>query len=206
MVIMTKILGYGEDALTLWALKNKLSIILNAFDDQTNPGNCIVFYRPSFGRSGGALSAQFGEFDGLVASKQKIYLVESKWDNNSQYNKKEVILRPEQILRHKTLKWYLNNWNLAYSEKNWDILKEKQDFLSEKLVPPKDSLLAKNLQFILTNLLGNLTIGDKVNVENVLLFFYDKNCSTPPTQVNGDFKIVPIEYGEENKNNFIYLV
>jgi len=66
---MTKILGYGEDALTLWALKNKLSISLNAFEDQTNPEDCIVFYRPSFGRSGGTLSAQFGEFDALVASR-----------------------------------------------------------------------------------------------------------------------------------------
>lgn len=72
---MTKIMGYGEDALTIWALKNKLSIILGAFNDQTDPKDCLVFYRPSFGRSGGSGSAEFGEFDAIVASKQKIYLI-----------------------------------------------------------------------------------------------------------------------------------
>jgi len=202
---MSRIFGYGEDALTLWALKNKLSVILNAFNDPSDPEDCVVFYRPSFGRSGGNLSAQFGEFDAIVASKQAIYLVESKWDNNSRFDKKEVVLRSEQVLRHQLLKWYINNWDLTYSAENWDKIREKQGSISYKVIPPKTSLLAKNLQFILTNLIGNLSSGDKVIVENVLLFFYNHACSKPPAQVNGDFKIVPIEYGEENKNNFISL-
>ena len=202
---MSRIFGYGEDALTLWALKNKLAVILNAFNDPSNPEDCVVFYRPSFGRSGGNLSAQFGEFDAIVASKQAIYLVESKWDNNSRFDKKEVVLRSEQVLRHQLLKWYINNWDLTYSAENWDKIREKQGSISYKVIPPKTSLLAKNLQFILTNLIGNLSSGDKVIVVNVLLFFYNHACSKPPAQVNGDFKIVPIEYGEENKNNFISL-
>ena len=47
---MIKILGYGEDAFTLWALKHRTSKILEAFKEQTAPSDCLIFYRPSFGR------------------------------------------------------------------------------------------------------------------------------------------------------------
>ena len=79
-------MGYGEDALTLWALKKQLTKILGTFKDSTDMVDCLVFYRPSFGRSGGPNSAEFGEFDAIVASKERIYLIESKWDNHSNYN------------------------------------------------------------------------------------------------------------------------
>jgi len=79
---MRQIIGYGEDAFTLWALKHKTSIILNSFQDQTAPSDCLFFYRPSFGRSGGEESAEFGEFDAIIGSSDNIYLIESKWDNS----------------------------------------------------------------------------------------------------------------------------
>ncbi len=58
-----QILGYGEDALTLWALQNKLMEILKFLDDSSDQPECKIFFRPSFGRRGGAGSSQFGEFD-----------------------------------------------------------------------------------------------------------------------------------------------
>ena len=57
------ILGYGEDPLTFWALKSKLSNILEKLEDESEPSDCLIFYRPSFGRSGGAQRAEFGEFE-----------------------------------------------------------------------------------------------------------------------------------------------
>lgn len=75
---MGKIFGYGEDALTLWLLKNQPHEILRQFNDEGKPSDCLVFYRPSFGRSGGPDSAEFGEFDAILASKENVYLIESK--------------------------------------------------------------------------------------------------------------------------------
>ena len=49
-----KVLGYGEDALTLWALQNRLIQILDFLDDPSGPPECKVFFRPSFGRRGGS--------------------------------------------------------------------------------------------------------------------------------------------------------
>jgi hypothetical protein len=54
---MVKILGYGEDTLTLWAMKEHIGKILKEFEDPTLSSDCLVFYRPSFGRSGGEDSA-----------------------------------------------------------------------------------------------------------------------------------------------------
>ena len=66
-------IGYGEDSLTLWALKNRLADILDD-DDDTSLEECKIFYRPSFGRRNG-----IGEFDFIIVSNIKIYLGESKW-------------------------------------------------------------------------------------------------------------------------------
>ena len=78
-----ELLGYGEDGLTLWAIKNRLDTILDKLKDDSDPNNCLVYYRPSFGRRGGLKSAQFGEFDFILLSEHGIYLVESKWDKLS---------------------------------------------------------------------------------------------------------------------------
>ena len=84
---MSKILGYGEDALTLWALKHHVPKILEEFQDKTPILDCLVFYRPSFGRHGQANSSVFGEFDAILASRKNIYLIESKWDNLTQFDR-----------------------------------------------------------------------------------------------------------------------
>jgi hypothetical protein len=106
---MGQIFGYGEDALTLWLLKNRPDEILKRYNDKTEPSGCRVFYRPSFGRNGGKDSAEFGEFDAILASKENVYLIESKWDNHRKDNQKELRLRDEQTTRHKVFRWYLNN-------------------------------------------------------------------------------------------------
>ena len=106
---MSKLFGYGEDFLTLWAINEQLQEILGRFEYHVTPSDCLVFYRPSFGRSGGKDSAEFGEFDAIIATKQNTYLIENKWDNLSNYKKKRIVLREEQIVRHKVFTWYLTH-------------------------------------------------------------------------------------------------
>jgi len=47
------IIGYGEDGLTAWAVTHRLADILKALDDPTAPSDCMVVFRPSFGRAHG---------------------------------------------------------------------------------------------------------------------------------------------------------
>ena len=182
---MSTIFGYGEDALTLWLLKNQPTEILKRFNDKTSPSDCIIFYRPSFGRSGGPESAEFGEFDAIMASKENVYLIESKWDNHRLTNRTELILRPEQTERHEIFKWYLSNAD------NWDELAETK--LAKKIAPP-NSLLATNLQYVLSQLRQCCPNSAKSDhVKNVLLYFHSPK-SRPPQKVSDGFTIVAVEY------------
>jgi hypothetical protein len=95
-----QILGYSEDALTLWTLKQNISKILGEFQDNTTVSGCIAFYRPSFGGHGKDGSAIFGEFDAIIVSKQNIYLIESKWENHTDFSNEDFPLENHQILRH----------------------------------------------------------------------------------------------------------
>lgn len=202
------ILGYGEDCLTLWALKNHISEIQNTFQDKTNPR--IIFYRPSFGRRGGDNSAIFGEFDAIFASSENIYLIESKWDNNSEFRTRTIYIKPVQETRHHIFSWYLQHWHEKYVN-NWAtfIKEQKSDFhikFPTKEIAPPDSLLARNIEFILTALQrGYGKIPSEENIKDVLLFFYNKNRSTPPSNVGKGFELVNIDYSQEITGNFINL-
>src|SRR5206468_2361518 len=74
--------GYGEDGLTYWALTQRRAEFLHAVGDRTIPDDCLLFFRPSFGRAAGLTSPQFGEFDSILASRAAVYLIESKWDGS----------------------------------------------------------------------------------------------------------------------------
>lgn len=207
---MCKIFGYGEDAFTLWGLKHHTAKILETFQDQTNPSDCLVFFRPSFGRSGRKDSAEFGEFDAILASSENIYLIESKWDNLSDFNDEKVTIKSVQKIRHHIFRWYLARWNPKYS-KDWQgfVRDHTPDFKKKfngKKIAPSDSLLAKNLQFILTMLQRHCrNLSSERNIKNVLLFFYDRNRSTPPIKISEDFNLVSIDYSQEIMSNFIAL-
>ena len=207
---MCKIFGYGEDAFTLWALKYHTSDILKSFQDQTAPSNCLIFYRPSFGRSGGEKSAEFGEFDAILVSSENIYLIESKWDNLSEYEDEELVLEEKQELRHHIFSWYITHWNEKYSNDWESFTKEQMDDFQRKFpkkkIAPVDSILATNLQFILTILQKRCKkFSSEGNIKNVLLFFYNRKRSTPPTKISRQFNLVGIDYSQEMKGNFITL-
>jgi len=203
---MSEILGYGEDALTLWALRRFTSFILDP-SDKTLPSDCLILYRPSFGRRSKENSSVFGEFDAILASRQNIYLIESKWDNLTEFKDEKLIIRREQLLRHRIFSWYLTHWNEKYSGKWASFRKEQQhnfNFEGKQMAPVK-SLLAINLESVLNRLLEHCKeFSSESNIKNVLLFFY-RGIPKPSFEVERTFRLIPIDYGKGMLGNFIVL-
>lgn len=171
----------------------------------------LFFYRPSFGRSGGKGSAEFGEFDAIVASRKSIYLIESKWDNLSNYKKERLLLREEQLTRHRVFAWYLTHWDKKYAGKWQEFVDDnRSDFIAGKKLPDgekgKQSLLAANLESILNKLLDHCKgFSSHDNVKNILLFFYNNAKSKPPKETNPNFFPIPINYENSIEDNLIPL-
>ena len=182
----SSIIGYGEDFLTFWAITKKIDEFKVQLDEVTNTQDWKVIYRPSFGRAGGIDSAQFGEFDSIIITPKKGYLIESKWDRSSIPNG-VLKLNDIQLLRHEILTWYHNNWK----GENWDSFVESNrvqfsNTFEGKLIAPTGSLLSKNLQTILS------LLHEVKQLEDVLLFLYKKK--RPLFDIPERFKKVIIKY------------
>lgn len=213
---MNEILGYGEDAFTFWALKRRLSEILKDLHDQTEPSDCLIFFRPSFGRRGGRGRAEFGEFDAILASPQNIYLIESKWDNLSENKNEQIELIDEEVLRHKIFSWYLRNWDAQKYSGDWQ--KFKIDFesnftgtknFSDRKIAPSGSRLAKNLEFVLNKLQEHCKrySCEYGKPRNILLYFHGNKSEEIKRVAAGDlnFEVVNISYSEYTSGNFVPL-
>jgi len=203
------ILGYGEDALTLWSLKNRLGFILDALKDPSDISKCRAFFRPSFGRSGGKKSSQFGEFDFIILAEQHLYLGESKWDRSSEKIDNGLIdLRPEQLLRHKLFKFYIDEWAFGnytgwseFESRGKELMRLQQ---IDKPIAPTGSLLATNLQTVLRIIRDHYST--KPGIRNVLLYFYSSdNGGQPVSEAGSDFEVVNIDYSEDIFDNYIQL-
>lgn len=206
---MMDILAYGEDALTLWAITKKLPTILQALDDQTDPSQCQVLFRPSFGRSGGPKSSQFGEFDFIVLASQRLYLGESKWQHSSEKVVAGVMtLREEQLNRHRLFKFYVEEWALGdYTD--WNKFQAEAPSKLKTLgitkpIAPAGSLLAANLQTVLGTIQKHFP--SMPEVQNVLLFLHrGPSTLSFPAEAGDDFKVVLLDYAEVAENNFLRL-
>ncbi len=201
-----EILAYGEDALTLWAMKYKVYEILKQMGDKSKISDCKIFYRPSFGRSGGINSSQFGEFDFIITSKNNVYLGESKWIGSSEIINETIQLRGEQLLRHKIFSCYLECW-LKNKCSSWNELSQKlrTDFDDKgisKPIAPIDSLLASNIQTILEIMKQHFQ--SLPEIKNVLLYFY-KTKNKLPHEVNKNFKLILIDYSDVTVGNLIKI-
>jgi hypothetical protein len=204
-----QIFGYGKDALTLWALQNRLDTMLQAVDDTSSTESCQVFFRPSFGRSGGVKSAQFGEFDFIILAKTCLYLGESKWTRSAEKLDQGILeLRPGQLLRHRLFKFYVEHWAFG-SYVTWDEFRTKaqielQNLGIEKPLAPTNSLLAENLQTVLGIIQTHYSFLSKM--QNVLLCLHDGVADELlPQGASGDFVVVTIDYSEAAVANFIRL-
>lgn len=185
---MVDIVGYGEDALTYWTLSTRLEWILKELGDSSRPNDCMVFYRPSFGRSGGPNSAQFGEFDAILATPVKVYLIESKWGGSSEVKDGAIHLRDEQMLRHELFHKYRELWGTG-KFKDWSEFNDQfQGKILGKRIAPAGSKLARNLDQILRILRGYSS-----QTQNVLLYFY-RDDQGPPRTVDPGFHLITCRY------------
>lgn len=206
------IIAYGEDALTLWAMTRKLGQVLNDLGDQTNPSRCQAFFRPSFGRGGGANSAKFGEFDFIILADHHLYLGESKWSERRAGVDKELLsLTPSQLARHHVFKFYLQNSHLA-NDRRWQELVGLEPIKipdemggGSKRVAPASSRLAANLQTVL-RIIGEHYKSRSPKIVDVVLYFHHQAPSgQSPESVSDSFTLVKVDYTEIANDNFIRL-
>jgi hypothetical protein len=203
-----KIFGYGEDALTLWALRHRLSEILEKAGDNSLASRCQIFFRPSFGRRGGSKSSQFGEFDFIILAKNKLYLGESKWDRSPELTcLNSLMIREEQVLRHRLFCFYVREWAFG-QHSSWNqfvceaATKLDQEQI-QKLIAPTGSLLASNLIDIMGMIQRHFTMEPQV--VNLLLFLHNGSKSASPVVMPDDFCLIPIQYSGYLEGNFIRL-
>lgn len=186
-----EILGYGEDALTLWALKNRLGQILRQLGDDSEPSSCRALFRPSFGRRGGENSSQFGEFDFILLSPKRLYLGESKWDRSSEMIAEGGGLRQSQFDRHAIMAHYIWQW-LSVTHEDWaDFVSRAAPLPRGKPLAPIGSLLAANLEIILVKIAD--FYGRRPDIANVLLYLHPSGAK-PTGKKLDKFSVISLEY------------
>jgi hypothetical protein len=201
-----EMIGYGEDALTLWTFRHRLDAVLSQLGNGSSEAECTLFFRPSFGRKGGADSAQFGEFDFILLTPICLYLGEAKWDRSPEASTGTAIhLRPEQVLRHTVFRQYVKEWTCGCYESWRDFLATAEPgWTGEKSIAPVGSLLAENLQKVLRTIRGKYkSTPEKVDV---LLYLHDRDANSgQPTAVSTGFNLVVIDYSTAKFGNFIRM-
>jgi hypothetical protein len=207
-----ELLGYGEDALTLWAVTHRLDELLRKLGDPSEIQQCQVLFRPSFGRRGGTARSEFGEFDFIVLTKQAILLGESKWHRSSEkIIDGELKLRGEQALRHDIMRFYINHFAFK-SYDDWD--KFTRDKVTEfsrmghgKTLAPASSLLANNLQQALYIIRKHF--HSPPQIIDVLLYLHgNSKGSILPSKGPKKFRLVLLDYSaglKEKEGNMISI-
>ena len=162
---MNNVQLYGEDGCTLWSLSTKVNsgecLLIWALRDQqiikSDDDVKTIFYRPSFGRGGSGIK-NFGEFDVILVTVQKVVCIECKW----QADVSKPIIGPVQIRRHIIFQayWEAANKCMLTHGFDWDIVRaslKDSDYFSEgktknrwqRRLVKKGENLAKNLERIL---------------------------------------------------------
>lgn len=203
---MHKIIGYGEDALTYWAMTQKIEYILQKLEDKSNPSDCLLIYRPSFGRRGGLERANFGEFDAILATSYSIYLIESKWNVSSKIKNGRIKLREQEVLRHRIFAWYFKRWD-ANKFQSWSSFVKKyerefKNMFDGKKIADSDSRLSRNLEYVIDQLHNY-----SKKIGNVLIFF-DNEGTSSPTDIDADqeeVKLVIVNYQILDKEGYVEM-
>ena len=137
-------------------------------------------------------------------------MIESKWDGLSPNRKEEIELSDKQVLRHEIFAWYYRNWD-GRRYHSWQEFKEANEAafpFENRRIAPEDSILARNLEFVLNKLHNHGCSGK--GIRNVLLYFYDGRRSKQIKRVKVPgrgiaFEVVNIEYGQYISGGFIPL-
>lgn len=202
------VIGYGEDGLTYLALTQRLPEFLAGLDksDDTEPTDCLLFYRPSFGRRGGPGSPMIGEFDAILGTRQAVYLIESKWSDSSSPGDRVVILEPHQVDRHCIFRSIREAWQRR-SPIAWEDFRaaNPQGFHNRPLAS-LDRTLGRNMDY----LLGRLQ-QSPIEMRDVLLFFRRSARVCPRVvcdkggRILKDFQIVTMNFDPLESSSFFAM-
>ena len=201
-------LGYGEDALTLWALTHQLREVLRLLEDGTAASDATVIFRPSFGRNstrtGGTRRSEFGEFDALIGTPEAAYLIEAKWGSSQENENGEVRLRDEQQRRHTVFRWYLSQWQ-QFGPTSWPDFRQtclpafEAEFPSMTL-PGAGTVLARNLEFVLKTLAPSAR-----RIVDVVLFVSVDGSDMPTRVWPESFRLVMLRADKVGGAGYIRL-
>jgi hypothetical protein len=203
-----EILGYGEDALTLWALRNRHAAILRALGDTSDDARCQVFYRPDFGRGGANGDSGFGAIDFILMTDQALYLGATCWDRAcDRLPDTPLDLRENQRQQHTHFAYYVEDWLIASQVNGRD------GAAASRLPQPRavgTTLASESGRHLTPNLLALLEIirmryGGMPPIANVLLYLYDGDGMPTPGSAADDFIVIPLDYSEDAVGHFINL-
>jgi hypothetical protein len=204
-----QIYGYGEDALTLWAMKYKLGEILAKLDDKSDPDKCTVFYRPSFGRRSGPTRSEFGEPDFILMSETYLYIGESKRIKpDDKKIDKYFKIKDVQKFRNIVFRNYLDKW-LSGNYEKWDEFRANNPTIPDpkyktRRVPETERIQAKNLFSVLKMVKEKYTNGLKL--QDIMLFFHLlPEGKQIPEKTDCGWDVIPINYFEAMRGNFVLI-
>jgi len=185
--------GYGEDVLTLWALRKHLGEILLSVEDESAPDLAKVIYRPSFGRNSSnnpeAPRASFGEFDAIVRTQARIYLIETKWPGSREYKKRarRIDLAQPQVRRHEAMHFYLQRWAEA-QEPEREAFPQTAPANLGLVIPGEESVLRRSLRWVCSC----LDPQEDTPIIDVLLWVGIHEATAPLTVSEPQFRLVVI--------------
>lgn len=195
-----EIFSFGEDALTLWALKHRLPYILGRLGDESFPERCQVFFRPGFGPSHRKTSSpQFGDIDFILLSQTTIYLGASQWHRAEPALENGLLTLPdEQLVHHEVFRCYLKAMKFGIPF-DWQALSQRaapmlQMLSLQRAMPPAGSLLDEKLQTVLQTIHNYYTL--KPQVKDLMLYYHNgSQGNSMPKGANHKFEYVPLNYG-----------
>ena len=203
---MAEIIGYGEDALTIWALLNedvikmilvKAGVKKNKSHDRQIP-KMKIFYRPSFGRNEKCL----GECDAIIGTDTKIFFVECKWTKSKENTSLGIKLDKGQIERNKMLIKY----SKMYFENPEDA---KKQIMSDKGIKGEKTQLWDSFNYVLSKLkndIGRVALQKQDTFRSLLVVFTDKsNIKNKKTNPVDGFTTIHIDLARAakmHKSNF----
>jgi hypothetical protein len=196
-----QVIGYGEDSLTFWAFTQHLAVVMQQLGDGTDPKEFLFFYRPSFGRKGGQYSAEFGEFDGILATQKAVYPIESKWVRSATRGGLATV-KQRQVLRHVIFQWLRKRWQ---PKMTWNNFREAHhsafaaDFHQKPLAPVGTSL-AHNIEFML-----NALAAYPPNVQHVVMAFHREERQIPLGVTPVLFRLVTLPFESINLGGLFVL-
>ncbi|QDT84765.1 hypothetical protein [Gimesia chilikensis] len=200
---MVSIKCYGEDGLTLATVTDRFSELLEQLGDNSDAEECLVFYRPSFGRRGGKTGRSFGEFDAILATPHCVYLIESKWIR-SRIGDNTIHLAFNQVLRHSIFEWLRGRWR---SGQTWEDFRNNyaKEFSREffgKQLARNTGALAINLVTVLNQLSEYPS-----KIEHILLAFCQNDAHQPDNVDGGslDFRLINFQVTGVNMDQIFEL-